>query len=61
MMKIFNWKTEYMALVFEYRALSIDYSDGAAGSEKRFAYDTITHGPMFGLSFRLLAENNINW
>ncbi len=53
MMKIFNWKTEYMALVFEYRALSIDYSDGAAGSEKRFAYDTITHGPMFGLSFRL--------
>jgi len=50
----FAWDaTEYMALVFEYRALSVDYSDGAVGSEKRFAYDTITHGPMFGLSFRL--------
>jgi hypothetical protein len=49
----FAWDaTDYMVLVFQYRAMSVDYSDGAVGSTDRFAYDTITHGPILGLSFR---------
>lgn len=45
--------TEYLSLVFQYRALSVDYSSGTVGAPDRFAYDTITHGPLFGLAFRL--------
>lgn len=45
--------TDYLTLVFEYRALSVDYSTGTEGTPDRFVYDTITHGPMFGLAFRL--------
>jgi hypothetical protein len=33
--------------------VSVDYSTGEVGNPNRFAYDTITHGPMFGLVFRL--------
>ncbi len=50
----FIWDaTDYLSLVFEYRALSVDYSTGQVGTPNRFAYDTITHGPLFGLAFRL--------
>jgi len=50
----FVWDaTDYLSLVFQYRALSVDYSNGTVGTSDRFAYDTITHGPMFGLAFRL--------
>jgi hypothetical protein len=45
--------TDYLSLVFQYRALSVDYSTGTVGTPDRFAYDTITHGPMFGLAFQL--------
>ena len=45
--------TDYLSLVFQYRALSVDYSTGTVGTPDRFAYDTITHGPLFGLAFRL--------
>lgn len=44
--------TEYMSVVAEYRAISVDYSDGPVGSRDRFAYDTVTHGPVLGLAFR---------
>jgi hypothetical protein len=50
----FVWDaTDYLSLVFQYRAVSVDYSTGKVGNPNRFAYDTITHGPMFGLAFRL--------
>jgi hypothetical protein len=45
--------TDYLSLVFQYRALSVDYSTGTVGTPDRFAYNTITHGPLFGLAFRL--------
>lgn len=45
--------TDYMSLVCQYRALSVDYSTGTIGTVARFAYDTITHGPLFGFVFRL--------
>lgn len=49
-----EWRaTDYLSLVFQYRALSVDYSDGTVGTPDRFAYDTITHGPLFGLAFKL--------
>ena len=50
----FLWDaTDYLSLVFQYRALSVDDSTGTVGTPNRFAYDTITHGPLFGLVFRL--------
>jgi hypothetical protein len=45
--------TDLISLVFQYRALSVDYSTGTVGTPDRFAYDTITHGPLFGLVFHL--------
>jgi opacity protein-like surface antigen len=42
-----------MSLVVQYRALSVDYCDGTRGTSGRFCYDTITHGPIVGLAFRL--------
>ncbi len=48
----FMWDaTDYLSLVFQYRALSVDYSTGTVGTQGRFAYDTITHGPLLGLAF----------
>jgi hypothetical protein len=50
---VFVWDfADYLSLVFEYRAVSVDYSTGTVGTPNRFAYDTITHGPMFGLAFQ---------
>jgi len=50
----FAWDaTDYLTLVFQYRALSVDYNSGDVGTTERFAYNTITHGPLFGLAFRL--------
>lgn len=45
--------TDYLSLVVQYRALSVDYSTGTVGTPNRFVYDTTTHGPLFGLAFRL--------
>ena len=50
----FSWDaTDYLTLVVQYRALSVDYSTGTTGTPNRFTYDTITHGPLIGLAFRL--------
>ncbi len=50
----FAWDaTDYLSLVFQYRVLSVDYSSGSVGTPERFTYDTITHGPLFGLAFHL--------
>lgn len=38
------------ALELHYRALSVDFDEGR-GSPSFFSYDTITHGPLIGLSF----------
>jgi hypothetical protein len=49
-----SWhSTDYLSIVCLYRALSVDYSTGTIGTPERFAYDTITHGPLLGLVFRL--------
>jgi hypothetical protein len=44
--------TDYLSLVLQYRAVSVDYSTGTVGTPDRFAYDTITHGPLLGLAFQ---------
>ncbi|MCP3888016.1 MAG: hypothetical protein GY702_03965 [Desulfobulbaceae bacterium] len=44
--------TDYLTVVAQYRALSVDYSTGTTGTTNRFTYDTITHGPLIGLAFR---------
>ncbi|MBO6507630.1 MAG: hypothetical protein JJ979_03965 [Roseibium sp.] len=36
---------------FQYKALSVDYDNGKSGTSK-FAYDTITHGPLIGIAAR---------
>jgi hypothetical protein len=43
--------TDYLSLVLQYRAVSVDYSTGTVGTLERFTYDTITHGPLLGLAF----------
>ena len=54
----FTWSTavgarsqinESVAFDIQYRVLSVDYAEGR-GSSDYFAYDTFTHGPMFGLA-----------
>lgn len=41
-----TWSTH-----FQYKALSVDYDNGKSGTSK-FAYDTITHGPLLGVVAR---------
>ena len=43
--------TETMVLDLRYKALWVDYESGKPGSPGSFAYDTVTHGPYFGLIF----------
>jgi len=43
-------ETLTLAINLRYKALSVDYDEGVAGPGY-FAYDTITHGPLIGLSF----------
>ena len=43
--------TDNLSGVLAYRALGVDYDDGAKGSSDRFEYDTITQGPMLGMVF----------
>ena len=45
--------SELLTLFVEYRALSVDYSTGTAGTADRFVYNTVTQGPVFGLAFKL--------
>jgi len=50
----FAWEpTDYLSVVLQYRALSVDYTTGTRGTPDRFSYDTITHGPLIGVAFRL--------
>jgi hypothetical protein len=43
--------SDTMALLLHYKALGVDYHNGKTGVGA-FAYDTITHGPLIGLSIR---------
>lgn len=43
---------EMYSLALLYRALWVDYSKGDPGEINRFAYDTVTHGPLLGVVFR---------
>ena len=43
---------EWFSLFAAYRALGVDYSTGGRGTSDRFAYNTITHGPLLGAQFR---------
>ena len=45
--------SELLTLFVEYRALSVNYSTGTAGTADRFVYNTVTQGPVFGLAFKL--------
>ncbi len=42
---------ETWSLHLQYRAISVDFDNGKSGTGK-FAYDTITHGPQFGLAVK---------
>ncbi|MEN8213444.1 MAG: hypothetical protein ABFR19_03690 [Pseudomonadota bacterium] len=56
----FTWSTaagvfyrfnDTVSLEIAYKATGVDYEEGRKGTPQRFAYDTITHGPLFGLAF----------
>ncbi|MEM6932543.1 MAG: hypothetical protein AAF526_03055 [Pseudomonadota bacterium] len=40
------------SLFLMYRALSVDFDSGTRGTPAFFEYDTITHGPLFGIGYR---------
>ena len=40
------------SLVAQYKALSVDFENDAAGTPDFLLYDTITHGPLVGFVFR---------
>lgn len=40
-------------LILQYRALGVDRETGTEGTSDRFAYDTITHGPIIGFAFKM--------
>jgi hypothetical protein len=45
-----DWSlSESFGLVFGYRALDTDYSDGSG--ENRFAFDMLVSGPLLGLRY----------
>lgn len=49
-----RWEvSDNFSLVLQYRGLSVDRESGAEGTSDRFAYDTITHGPIIGLAFKM--------
>ncbi|MBV1885883.1 MAG: hypothetical protein KUG61_02285 [Parvibaculaceae bacterium] len=45
--------SDNFSLVLQYRALGVDRKTGTAGTSDRFAYDTITHGPIIGFAFKM--------
>jgi len=45
--------SDLMSLDIQYKATWVDYKDGEEGSKGSFAYDTVTHGPIVGLKFKL--------
>ncbi len=48
------WDTsDVFSLVLQYRALGVDRRTGTPGTPDRFAYDTVTHGPIIGFAFKL--------
>ena len=44
--------TDAISLDIGYKALWVDYETGTQGELGRFAYDTVTHGPVVGMVFR---------
>ncbi len=50
----FRYKlTEALELDMQYKATVVDYEGGTKGEPGYFAYDTVTHGPMLGLIYKL--------
>lgn len=43
---------ENTSIVFMYRATGVDYETGTSGTSSYFKYDTVTSGPLVGVSFR---------
>ncbi|WOH38366.1 hypothetical protein RI844_03785 [Thalassotalea fonticola] len=43
--------TESLTLDMRYKATWVDYEDGSSGKQGYFKYDTVTHGPLLGLSY----------
>ena len=56
----FSWTTaiglhyrisDVTSVELQYKALGVDYDEGTRGTPGFFSYDTITHGPLIGVSF----------
>jgi hypothetical protein len=45
--------TEALELDMQYKATWVDYESGSKGEPGYFAYDTVTHGPVLGLIYKL--------
>lgn len=43
--------SESVAVEVQYKAQSVDYDEGRRRTPGFFSYDTISHGPLLGLSF----------
>lgn len=44
--------TESLELDLKYKALWVDYETGTQGTQSYYTYDTVTHGPLVGLTFK---------
>ena len=44
--------SDLMDLNLHYRAVWVDYESGTRGQPGSYAYDTVTHGPLIGLTFK---------
>jgi opacity protein-like surface antigen len=42
--------SERFSVELQYKATGVDYDEGVRGSPGYFSYDTITHGPLLGMS-----------
>ena len=41
-----------IAIEAQYKSLFVDYDEGYRGAPGFFAYDTVSHGPLLGVSFQ---------
>lgn len=44
--------SENWTLDLQYKGTWVDFEEGSSGSENHFAYDTVTHGPLVGFSYK---------
>ena len=44
--------SESLELDIKYKGLWVDYETGTQGTQEYYSYDTVTHGPLFGLTYK---------